>query len=135
MSVMRVELREADGSGRRRRPWMEAVGGSDEGEAAEMQPRIRERAVSSSSFVMVEVCIALIGMWDVGEGFGGSGVGGGFWCFFCDVLTGTLKHLPAARWTVFGPLVACFMSVHREERKPPRRPPPLLNLSSKKTTQ
>jgi len=52
-SVMRVELREAAGSGRRRRPWMEAVGGDED--EAEMQPRIRERAVSSSSvFVMVE---------------------------------------------------------------------------------
>ena len=55
LSVIRVEFRDAAGSGRRRRPWMEAVG-SDEDEAeAEMQPRIRERAVSSSSvFVMVE---------------------------------------------------------------------------------
>lgn len=60
LSVMRVELREADGSGRRRRPWMEAVGGSDEGEAAEMQPRIRERAVRSSSFVMVVVCMRVV---------------------------------------------------------------------------
>ncbi len=35
---------------------MEVVGGREEGEAAEMQRRIRERrAVSSSSFVMVKV--------------------------------------------------------------------------------
>lgn len=39
---------------------MEAVGGSDEGEAAEMQPRIRERAVRSSSFVMVVVCMRVV---------------------------------------------------------------------------
>ena len=52
MSVMRVELREADGSGRRRRPWMEAVGIEEEDEA-QMQPIIRESKVSSSSVVVV----------------------------------------------------------------------------------
>ena len=53
---MRVEFREADGSGRRRRPWMEAVGIEEEDEA-EMQPRIRESKVSSSSVIVMVWCV------------------------------------------------------------------------------